>query len=189
MGENNIRTKYLFIINGKPRAGKDTFVEFVSKYIPTKNYSSIDKVKEIAIQCGWNGRKSERDRKFLSDLKKLLEAYNDLPFNYCLCEFKEFLYSDDTLMFLHIREPENINIMLAAVTDFNSDFYRNIDIKDRIIVYTLFVNRDGCSVTSNSSDANVTNYDYDFYIDNDGDIQDLDRIASEFASRINNGEI
>ena len=61
----------IFIINGSGGCGKDTFVELFSKhYGPDKvwNYSSVDKVKRIAKEIGWTGAKTEKDRKFLSDL-------------------------------------------------------------------------------------------------------------------------
>ena len=33
------------------------------------NYSSVDEIKRIAKDIGWTGSKTERDRKFLCDLK------------------------------------------------------------------------------------------------------------------------
>ena len=56
--------KNIVIINGYGGSGKDTFVEFVSKYNKVYNFSSVDKVKEIAKLIGWNGKKEEKDRKF-----------------------------------------------------------------------------------------------------------------------------
>ena len=64
-------SKQIVIINGTGGCGKDTFVSFVSKYKRVYNFSSIDKVKEIAKLIGWDGGKTDKDRKFLSDLKKL----------------------------------------------------------------------------------------------------------------------
>ena len=63
------KMKNIIIINGTGGSGKDTFVEFVSKYSKVFNFSSVDKVKEVARVIGWSGTKSEKDRKFLSDLK------------------------------------------------------------------------------------------------------------------------
>ena len=65
--------KQVFIINGSGGVGKDTFVELVSKVfnLSVMNFSSVDKVKEIARIIGWTGGKTEKDRKFLSDLKLL----------------------------------------------------------------------------------------------------------------------
>ncbi len=45
--------KQIIIINGTGGSGKDTFVEFCSKYGSIMNFSSIDKVKEIATLIGW----------------------------------------------------------------------------------------------------------------------------------------
>ena len=57
--------KQIYITNGMARCGKDTFATFLNEYIPTLKYSSIDKVKTIAKLCGWDGGKTEKDRKFL----------------------------------------------------------------------------------------------------------------------------
>lgn len=80
--------KQIFVINGSGGVGKDTFVELVSVELNDKlkrfhtvvNFSSVDKVKEIAREIGWDGRKTEKDRKFLSDLKSLT-IYNVI--DYC----------------------------------------------------------------------------------------------------------
>ena len=61
--------KNIIVINGTGGSGKDTFVEYVSKYAKVYNFSSVDKVKEIAKLIGWTGTKTDKDRKFLSDLK------------------------------------------------------------------------------------------------------------------------
>ena len=37
--------KQIVIINGSAGVGKDTFVNLVSKYVPTMKYSSIDRIK------------------------------------------------------------------------------------------------------------------------------------------------
>src|SRR5574344_92768 len=102
--------KYIIIINGTGGSGKDTFVDMVSKYHKVYNVSSIDKVKEIAKMIGWNGGKTDKDRKFLSDLKELTTEYNDMAFKDISDKVKIFKDSDDEVMFIHIREPKNIKI-------------------------------------------------------------------------------
>ena len=103
--------KKIFIINGKGGSGKDTFVENVDKYVPTDNYSSIESIKQVAELLGWDGGKSDKDRKFLSDLKKLSSDYNDMPYtdilHYISC-FLTSMYNEDELLFVHIREPKEI---------------------------------------------------------------------------------
>ena len=54
--------KEVVVINGTGGSGKDTFISKVSKYAKIYNFSSIDKVKEIATLVGWNGTKTEKDR-------------------------------------------------------------------------------------------------------------------------------
>ena len=64
--------KHIFIINGSGGVGKDTFVGLVStqlndmlkKFHTVINFSSVDKVKEIAKEIGWDGKKTEKNRKF-----------------------------------------------------------------------------------------------------------------------------
>ena len=61
--------KRIFIINGSGGVGKDTFVELVStelndmlkKFHTVINFSSVDRVKEIAREIGWEGEKLEKD--------------------------------------------------------------------------------------------------------------------------------
>lgn len=142
--------KRIIIINGTGGSGKDTFVEFVGEFAKTFNFSSIDKVKEIATQIGWDGGKSEKDRKFLSDLKRLTTEYNDMAFRSVEDAVHLFQESDDEMMFIHIREPEEIK---RAADYFNAQ--------------TLLIKRENLdNITSNYSDSNVDHYDYDFIIQN-----------------------
>ena len=100
--------KITIIINGKGGAGKDTMCEMAAKHFRTMNVSSIDPIKKIASQNGWNGEKDDKSRKFLADLKKIFTDYNDLPTEYIFGKYKEFLVSDCEILFVHIREPEEI---------------------------------------------------------------------------------
>lgn len=72
--------KKVFILNGVGTSGKGAFVDYVSKYIPTLKYSIADLPKEAAKVLGWSGGKTEKDRKFLSDIVDLSSEYNDDPF-------------------------------------------------------------------------------------------------------------
>ena len=68
--------KTVVIINGAGESGKGTFVKFCRDIllpyrIFVNNISSIDQVKEVAAGLGWDGKKDDEGRKFLSDLKDL----------------------------------------------------------------------------------------------------------------------
>lgn len=159
--------KEIVIINGTGGSGKDTFVEFVAKYAKVYNFSSIDKVKEVAKVIGWNGGKTEKDRKFLSDLKRLTTEYNDMAFQSVASAVEYFESSEEEIMFIHIREPEEIARAQAA---FNTK--------------TLLVKRAGLeNIASNYSDASVENYDYDYHIYNDT-LEQLEENAKDFANKL-----
>lgn len=159
--------KQLVIINGTGGSGKDTFVEFVSKYSKVFNFSSIDKVKEIATLIGWDGKKSEKDRKFLSDLKQLTTEYNDMPFRSIVDAISSFQKSDYEIMFIHIREPEEIK---RVVTKFHAK--------------TLLIKREKlANITTNSGDANVDQYDYDYIIWNTT-LEDFEKQAIHFIDQL-----
>lgn len=171
--------KYVFVINGSGGVGKDTFVTLVKlayKFSVSKhmnfnnfvwNYSSVDLVKRYALYMGWNGVKDEKGRKLLSDLKVMLSEYDDIPFKDMIKKYNEFLQNEEgKLLFLHIREPEEIK---RAVLEFNAK--------------TILIKRNDVEhITSNMADANVYDYEYDYVIENNGSINDLDNKAIEFVN-------
>lgn len=164
--------KQVFIVNGKPRAGKDTFALILGKHIRLHKYSSIDKIKQIAIQCGWRMGKTEKDRKFLSDLKNLCTEYSDLPFEDLYFEVTKFKNYDvcmyGEIMLIDIREPEEI-ARACKEFDAKSIFIENVNVP---------------SVTSNMADANVENYEYDYIIKNNGSIAEFEEEIIKFINII-----
>lgn len=152
--------KMVFIVNGKPRAGKDTFAEILNKYMRVHKYSSVTRVKKIAALCGWDGKKEERDREFLHELKMLTSRYSDLSYNDVVNEIEQYRNGEiaaDVLL-VDVREPEDIKRLVEATGAF-----------------TVFIQNDNIpNITSNAADANVENYDYDFVILNNGTLDDFD---------------
>ncbi len=158
--------KLVLIVNGKPRAGKDTFALLLNKYHKVYKYSAIDKVKTIALDCGWKGGKNEKDRKFLADLKDLTTKYSDMSFRDLEDKVIAF-YCDDIkedILIIDIREPEDIK---RAVEEFDA--------------VSIFIKNDNVpAVTSNEADANVENFEYDYYITNNGTIADFEKSIRTF---------
>lgn len=157
--------KQVVIINGSGGVGKDTFVEFCSKYTNVANISSVDNVKEAAkILTGWNGEKDEKSRKLLSDLKKLGIEYNDAPFQYLSKKVQEFQNSDKEMLFIHIREHTEIE-----------------KCKQAFLAKTLLItNKNVAAILSNYSDSDINNYHYDYVIHNDGTLEELKQKAKNF---------
>ena len=158
--------KVCIVINGRGGVGKDTLCDFSAKHFKVKNVSSITPIKNIATMCGWDGTKDNKSRKFLSDLKSLCIEYNDYPTRWAKGEYEEFLASDEDIMFVHIREPEEI-LKFVRATDNRAK--------------TLLI-RAGKRMSNekygNASDDSVEDYAYDYYYTND---KDLDLAEAEFV--------
>lgn len=116
-----------------------------------KKISSITPVLKIAKAGGWNGDKDDKSRKLLSDLKHLFTNYNDLSFHYLKSQTEEFLLSDDKMLFIHMREPEEISKYLKYAADIN------------LYCKTLLIKRDTMEhkIYSNDADDMVDYYHYD----------------------------
>ena len=140
--------KLVVVINGAGGVGKDTLCNFVAEKYRVRNISSVDPIKELARMAGWEGEKTDRARKMLSDLKRLFTEYNDLPLRYIREQYEQFLNSDEQVMFVHIREPEEIERFVKT----NPEHIR-----------TLLITNSSreTAVYGNVSDDNVALYQYD----------------------------
>ena len=163
--------KKIIIINGTGGSGKDSFVNIIAKYKKVVNYSTITKIKDIAVQLGWDSSfKNEKDRKFLSDLKQLSINYNDLPYFDTLKIIDEFLKTDKDILFIHIKEIAEIKKLL-------NHYEKNF-------LITLLIKRTNYdNIVSNNSDKNVDNFKYDYVIYNDT-LEKFEKEAQMFLQNI-----
>ena len=169
MGERG--NKLVIVINGKGGVGKDAFCDAAGAFWPARNVSAITPVKEIARACGWDGGKDLKSRKFLADLKQLLVDYNGLPNAYLEGEYRAFLDSDAVLLFVHIREAEQIADFLPRVHG----------PKVTLLVRSRRV--DGASY-GNAADDLVESWHYDYIFHNDGPLESLPQAVHAFLSQI-----
>lgn len=185
------RTKVV-IVNGKPQSGKDTFCKYAQGYCDddesanTLIISSVDPLKEILTQLGWDGTKTDKIRDMLMDMKQLWVQNQDGPtmflFNNIL-EFHKACTGEDNIVFVHIREPEEIKKLVNALTGFES---MGID------VISLLVIRKGGEDTPNQpaetrrsdDEALINSYEYDVTINNDEDLIKLQELAAEFVDKL-----
>ena len=155
--------KIVLVINGAGGVGKDTLCDLAARHYKVYNISSVDPIKDIARSCGWDGRKDDKSRRFLSDLKALTIAYNDFPTVWAKERYLGFLESENEIMFLHIREPEEIEKFVRATDG---------------AAKTLLI-RGGDRMTKESygnvSDDRVEEYTYDYYFTNDRSLEDAER--------------
>lgn len=165
------------IINGGVAVGKDSFVEAVKSIIGEFrcfNYSTVDFVKFVATCAGWKGNKTPENRLFLSNLKKLLTEWDDIPFKKTAREIQDAAIVarnngclNDSVIFIHCREPEEIE-RLANV----------------FVAHTLLIERPSDEQPSNESDANVFDYDYEVVVENTGDLELLRESARTYITEI-----
>ena len=158
--------KLVLVINGSGGVGKDTLCEFAAQHFRVRNVSSITPIKMLAARCGWQGEKTDRARKFLSDLKALLIAYNDYPTAWALEEYRAFAAGDEEIMFLHIREGSEIQKFVSATN---------------YIAKTLLIRRPSAHAGTygNASDDGVEDYSYDYIYHNE---QPLEEAEGDFVA-------
>ena len=168
------------VVNGRPGVGKSEFERLCKEqcnvfhrmrgFVPGHELwiditSTVDFVKEIAYDCGWDGTKTLENRKFLSDLKDLLTKWNDVPYKMIESRINRSPQSSDWIVFVDCRESAEIQ-----------------KLKEGLNATTLLIRRESVedNETSNHADANVFNYQYDLTIENNSDIIDLEKKAKEF---------
>jgi hypothetical protein len=166
--------KAVIVINGAGGVGKDSLCDAAATAFKTRNISTITPIKEIATLCGWNGVKDNKSRKFLSDMKRLCSDYNDFPTNWAKAQFEDFLQTDEEILFVHIREAEEILKFVEATGGFAK---------------TLLIRggerfKQKCGGYGNTSDDDVENYTYDYYFNNDTFISDAKQRFIQFVSKI-----
>jgi adenylate kinase family enzyme len=177
--------KQVFIINGAPTAGKDTFCEKVVNVakqhnIFAKSISSVDRVKQICADMGWAGAKNEEDRNFLAEVKFSWKKYNNGPLKDML---SKALSNEYDILFVHIRELDEIDELKRLL---NSSIHSVT--QERIYCSTMYVKRDvnsnSTSKHSNEADAQAMSenaYAYDVIVDNNGALDDLSLYAETFV--------
>lgn len=160
----------IYVVNGASGAGKDTFCEMVTNYHDkayTYTISTVDTVKKIAEMLGWNGEKTPKDRKFLSDLKDVLTEWREIPIRDCIdaidsweFELKQQWLNPEYVgvVFIMAREPSDIYVLTHLLG-----------------AKSLIVRRTEAELapTSNHADKEVLNCDYDIEINNNGTLKEL----------------
>ena len=103
-------------------------------------------------------------------MKRTFIDYNDLPNNYLEEEYHKFKKSDIDVLFVHIRENDQID-----------DFKRRVDLK----CVTMLVRSSRIDESNkhygNYSDDNVEDYTYDYYYTNG---KPIEKLTADFMNYI-----
>ena len=169
----------VFIINGKGGSGKDTFVNYFTEQAGAQfvlNISTVDYIKDIALNLGWMGEKDNLSRKFLSDLKDMATYWGDIPFQDVAektrrfnDELTSFGVEKRGFVFIHCREPQEIQRLLNELP------YSN---------YSLLLRRRGLEDFGNHADDEVENFSYDYIIENNYGLENLKHQAILFYNQV-----
>ena len=149
----------ILCVNGSPRVGKDLFCKYAYENRGmVYSYSTIDEVKKLALQLGWDGQKDAKGRKFLSDLKDALTTYSDLPRKYVLEQIEQILTlykrsdNSDVIFLVQMREPAEI------------ERWKNLH-----GARSVCITRDDATMVTewgNHADDETMFYHYDYYLTN-----------------------
>lgn len=155
----------VIVINGMGGVGKSTFISLCHEIDPRViETSTVDFIKEIALQAGWDGTKDEDGRRFLSDLKDAMEHYHDIPNQ----KIDEFIQSHpDNIIFVNAREPHNV------------EYYQ----RKYGAISVLVKNPNAHQVKGNHADENVYNCSYNVFINNSGNLEELKEKAKWFLTK------
>jgi hypothetical protein len=99
----------------------------------------------------------------------LADKYYGHSMKYVSNQIMEFLQNkDEVAIFIHCREPKNIQLL------------KNSYLCDAILINNPNVEH----IKSNMADANIYNFEYDYYIYNDGTLEELEQKAKKFVYEI-----
>lgn len=159
--------KYV-IINGSGGVGKDSFVKCCRIYKSNIiNMSTIEFVEKIATQSGWDGKKDDKGRRLLSDIKDALVRYDNIPAKHILESLPNYI---ESIIFIHCREPDEIEFL-----------------KNTLRAKTLLItNKNVPKIKTNHADKDVFKFEYDYVVDNSGTLGDLIESAQIFLMRLEN---
>jgi len=164
-------------VNGLSRSGKDSFIRFVKDRAYSVTHSTIDTVKSALIETGMLHpfNKTEKERAFLTAVKQAWIEYSDGPFKEVLEKVKDiertykFMNNiDHVFLFVQVREPSEMMKLAKHFWD---------------SITTVLVERTGIEVQP--GDEDVYEWNYDFFVKNDGSLEDLEKEADRFINFTN----
>lgn len=176
-------SKLVIVINGHPRSGKDTAVEFMISALLDQDIfawtmSSIDPVRELLAPVSDLRAKTEADRKLMADVGRAVEEHSNWRTRQVVKFARERFYdvgAEQAVVFVHMREPDLIAKLQSMLAK---------DIPDAGFL-TIFVDKpDAAPVTSNAADAGVADMNYNRCLFNGGTLEDLRYAATVMAGEL-----
>lgn len=155
--------KNIVLINGKARSGKDTVAKLLKEHFESKGLkasinSNAEAVKGIAkYMFDWNGIKDTKGRQLLLDIT-------------------EAGYKYDPYFWEYKNNKSMIEADIYIVPDWRyKSTFNYFNLQDNVI--TINVNNDNREsigeLSNHSSETGLDNFVFDYFIDNNGSLEDL----------------
>ncbi len=179
------------VVNGFPRSGKDTFVNFALDRLNKDErsvaypFSSIDPVFKLFADAGIEMDRqnlTDNDRCALSEVGLVMEERFGFRVNAVLAASRRLFNNGDgnthKILFVYMREPKLIERLHDRVGQI-----------EEVDFITVLVRRPSEKTTvSNSSDQGVLDMKYDYVVHNDADLGALEKVAHLFVRKVVGGE-
>lgn len=162
----------IILISGYAGSGKDTFSEFLIKYLPdAKKYAFADSIKEIARKYfNWDGIKDEKGRQLLIGIGAAGREENP------------FIWAERVIEKIEEEKPA-----YAVISDwrFKNEHKKILEEFGFENVVTIRIEKDGVKPIDDISEHDLDNYpDFDFIIKNNSSLQELEKQAEKTAKYI-----
>lgn len=172
----------VFVINGSGGSGKDTFCDCIKQLATEKDrfyyvesiYTSTP-AKQWAKKMGWDGSKLPSDRRFLCNLKDMLDYWNNATYNHIKDYFSSYYVTqfyhcyNKSILFIHAREEKDIV------------WIKNYCLNKGISCKSILIKRPNTTKKGNHADDNVEQYiNYDYTIINNGTLKEFKKKAQNF---------
>lgn len=162
---------HVFIVNGYGGVGKSLFQSkcwsAALGNIRVHSLSMADAPKEAAEILGWNGGKEDKDRELIAALKRLGEDYSESFFVYAMVLRVKRIKHENSIVFIDSRETKDIK-----------------ELVERLGAKTILVTNNRIKCPDCKSDKSISLDGYDYVIENNGTIDELNFKAKEFVRNI-----
>lgn len=166
------RSTIVILVSGYMGSGKDTFSEFLIKYLPdAKKYAFADSIKEIARKYfNWDGIKDEKGRQLLIGIGAAGREENP------------FIWAERVIEKIKEKKPA-----YAVISDwrFKNEHRKILEEFGFENVVTIRIERNKVEPIDDISEHDLDNYpDFDFIIKNSSSLQELEKQAEKTAKYI-----
>lgn len=212
--------KRIIVINGKGGSGKDTLVRKFANHVNKQYYSDvcmnitairpvellIGEIRNLSDElsapiCKYETEKSDEYRALMHTLKVETDKYCDLSYSYLMNVVTKKWLNDINVkwLFVHIREPENIERFVSAMKAISNymiiDSYEDgklrgraderlfFDVKTMLVVSDMTENHE----YGNHADDDVDKYKYDITVRNDEIKEEIIKPDSPISMTIKTG--